>query len=264
MAYVSVVPRLPQRLRVAPRSVPVQRPRPGGPLPVPGFWRPPSANLQGLGKFKLKKIFKPIAKVVKKVAAVAVAPIVAVATAPFAPKLAPKLLKSAGVIGEKRAAQLTKVIKSAVVPAAIIAGGAFLLPVLGATTLPALSGPGGFLSKAAGGIFGMLKSVPQFLGMTSGQQQLAEEAIAAGQPPPANLPADFLDAYMRAVTTQAAQRPELLPRPPGEEEGAAPSPVTEAGIMGLGGTGTMVALGVAGLVVTMAMGRGNGRGRKRG
>jgi hypothetical protein len=127
---------------------------------------------------------------------------------------------------------------------------------------------GGFLSKSAGGIFGMLKSIPQFLGMNSGEQQSAEAAIAAGQPPPASLPAEFLQAYLQAVTTQAAQRPDLLPSPPGgpmpwEQAAGAPAPVAEAGIMGLGGTGTMIALGAAGLVVTMAMGRGNG-GRRRG
>lgn len=179
-------------------------------------------QLEGLGKFKLKKIFKPIAKILKPI------------TKLVKPFLAP-LVAMIPVVGIPAAAAIKAVqtirasVKAKAAQAVVVAD---------------------------------VQQAPSWGTMTTAQQQAVIAAIMAGQVPNVQVPPDVSAAYQQSIQRQAAALPpppEGPPAMPMPEPAAAPAP-TEAGIMGLGGTGTLIALGAAGLVVTMAMGGG---GRRR-
>ena len=253
-------------------------PRPGGPVPQPGFWRPsqqripqiqrlieerakrlpPGAEItltpaergavtkairagglpafrqyisrsdlagDELGKFKLKKIFKPIGKILKPIVKM-VKPFLAplVAMIPGVGPVAAVAVKAAQAIRASAKAQ-----------------------------------------QAQQAVAAAVQQAPSWGTMTPAQQQAVIGAIQAGQIPSVQVPPDVSAAYQQAIQQQAAALPPPpagpgAPSPfPEYAPGAAAAAPMEAGIMG-GGMGTMLALGAAGLIVTMAMGGGRRRG----
>ena len=227
MAYVSVVPPTsPRRRRPVPKNL-LGRHRLHGPRLQP--WDPMAYQLQGLGKFKFKKIFKKI-------------------KAPFKTIYRP----------------IVKMVKPFLAPLVAMIPGVGPVAAVAVKAAQAIRASAK-AQQAQQAVAAAVQQAPSWGTMTPAQQQAVIGAIQAGQIPNIQVPPDVSAAYQQAIQQQAAALPPPpagpgAPSPfPEYAPGAAAAAPMEAGIMG-GGMGTMLALGAAGLIVTMAMGGGRRRG----
>lgn len=131
-------------------------------------------------------------------------------------------------------------------------------------------------AKAQAAAQAAMQQAPSWGSMTPAEQAAMLNAMAAGAVPNIPVPKDVWDAYTRAIQTAAPPVSVTYPTPsfpgvPMPPPAAAPMPMpwevpgqppTEAGIMGMGGMGTMAMIGGGALLLVVLMGQ-QGGGRRR-